>query len=176
MAQSIERKKVDREKEELVESIGAFLSAMSSEPKQQRRCKRCGAVMRSFDATVRLDGTDSEWNLCLPVCPCELALHRPLEQLKKECTVNTEGTASPIHKSWRELYTAAVFETDKSKLSERIAQAEWALTLRSRELFHAGSENLRERQAVDAAIFALHILHTTTGNKGRKAALAMRAA
>jgi len=35
---------------------------------------------------------------------------------------------SPVSKSWKELYRAALFETDKSKVSERIAQAEWALS------------------------------------------------
>ena len=78
--------------------------------------------------------------------------------------------ASPISKTWKEFYKAALFETDKNKMSERIAQAEWELTLRSRELFHTGSEHLQERQAVLAAIYALHILDSTTvcdqGKKG----------
>jgi hypothetical protein len=69
--------------------------------------------------------------------------------------------ASPISKSWRELYKAAVFETDKNRMSERIAHAEWALAVRARELFHADSEHLQERQAVDAAIYDLHILRNT---------------
>lgn len=76
---------------------------------------------------------------------------------------------SPISKSWRELYKAAVFETDKNRMSERIAHAEWALALRARELFHSGSEHLQERQAVDAAIYALHALRrTATSAAGRK--------
>jgi hypothetical protein len=68
---------------------------------------------------------------------------------------------SPIGKSWRELYKAAVFETDKNRMSERMAHAEWALAVRARQLFHADSEHLQERQAVDAAICALHILRST---------------
>ena len=76
---------------------------------------------------------------------------------------------SPISKSWRELYKAAVFETDKNRVSERIAHAEWALALRARELFHTGGEHLQERQAVDAAVYALHALRrTTTVSEGRK--------
>ena len=68
---------------------------------------------------------------------------------------------SPISKSWRELYKAAVFETDKNRVPERIAHAEWALALRARELFHTGREHHQERQAVDAAIYALHALRRT---------------
>lgn len=73
---------------------------------------------------------------------------------------------SPISKGWKELYKAALFETDKNKLSERIAYAEWALTLRARELFHAGSEHLEERQAVDTAIYTLNVLRScATGQR-----------
>ena len=76
---------------------------------------------------------------------------------------------SPISKSWRELYKAAVFEADKNRISERIAHAEWALALRARELFHTGSEHLQERLAVDGAISALQTLRSTaTSAAGRK--------
>jgi hypothetical protein len=79
------------------------------------------------------------------------------------------GTApSPSGNRWKELYNAALFESDKNKLSERIANAEWALALRARELFHTGSEHLRERQAVDSAINALYALRMATSNERRK--------
>ena len=79
------------------------------------------------------------------------------------------GVAASPSKNWKELYRAALYETDKNRVSERIANAEWALALRARELFHTGRENLQERQAVDAAIFALHALRsTTTNNEGKK--------
>ena len=70
--------------------------------------------------------------------------------------------ASPNSKSWRELYKAALFEADKNRVSERIANAESALALRARELFHVGSEHLQERQAVDAAIYAMYVFRRTT--------------
>jgi hypothetical protein len=91
--------------------------------------------------------------------------------------MSTGVAVSPTSKSWRELYKAALFETDKNRMSERIAHAEWALVLRARELFHTGSEHLQERQAVDAAIYALQALRRTTpcaagrnGKDGGKAA------
>ncbi|HEU0049740.1 MAG TPA: hypothetical protein VFQ43_19285 [Nitrososphaera sp.] len=76
--------------------------------------------------------------------------------------MSTGIAASPISQTWRELYKAALFETDKSKSLERIANAEMALSLRMHELFHAGSQDLQERQAVDTAISALYILRSTT--------------
>ena len=73
---------------------------------------------------------------------------------------------SPTSKSWKELYRAALFETDKSKVSERIAQAELALSLRARELFHTDKVFFQERQAVDAATHGLQALRSTlTGKK-----------
>ena len=80
------------------------------------------------------------------------------------------GVAASPNKTWKELYMAALYETDKSRMSERIANAEWALAMRARELFHTGKEHLQERQAVDAAVFALHALRRTVrsaaGKKG----------
>ena len=67
----------------------------------------------------------------------------------------------PNSKSWRELYKAALFETDKHRACERIANAECALALRARELFHVGCEHLQERKAVDTAIYALYIFRRT---------------
>ena len=75
--------------------------------------------------------------------------------------MSTGVAVSPISKSWKELYKAALFETDRNRLSERIAYAEWALTLRARELFHTDSEHLQEREAVDTAIYTLHLLRGT---------------
>ena len=79
--------------------------------------------------------------------------------------MRTGFPVSPVSKSWKELYRAALFETDKSKLSERIAQAEWALSLRARELFRTDKEFLQERQAVDAATPALQVLRSTLTGK-----------
>lgn len=76
--------------------------------------------------------------------------------------MNTRVAASPTHNNWRELYKAAIFEADGSRLSERIALAEWALAVRSRELFYKDEEHLQERLAVDAAISALQTLRSTT--------------
>ena len=71
------------------------------------------------------------------------------------------GVAASPSNNWKELYRAALFETDKNRMAERIANAEWALALRARELFHTGREHLQERQAVDAAIYALQALRRT---------------
>ena len=61
---------------------------------------------------------------------------------------------------WRELYTAALFETDKDRLPTRIAAAEKAIIARSRELFSASSDTIEEDQALDDALYALKALQS----------------
>jgi hypothetical protein len=56
------------------------------------------------------------------------------------------------------LYRAALFEIDEIKLPERIAQAEKAIALRARDLFHMAGDNIEEGQALEDAMYALHAL------------------
>jgi hypothetical protein len=58
--------------------------------------------------------------------------------------MNTDSSKSLESSAWRDLYKAALFEVDKTKLPERIAQAEKALVLRARELFHRAGDNIEE--------------------------------
>jgi hypothetical protein len=61
-------------------------------------------------------------------------------------------------RNWRDLYTAALFETDKSRVPNRIADAEKAIVARARELFSAGADTIEEDQALDDALYALRAL------------------
>jgi hypothetical protein len=61
---------------------------------------------------------------------------------------------------WLQLYKAALFDSDADKVSDRIAEAETALVVRARELFHAAGDNIEEEQAVDDAMYALHALRS----------------
>jgi hypothetical protein len=62
---------------------------------------------------------------------------------------------------WRDLYVAALFETDCSKLGERIAEAEKALVFRARELFQTAGDHIEEEYAMDDAMYALRALWNT---------------
>jgi hypothetical protein len=61
--------------------------------------------------------------------------------------------------TWRELYTAALFETDNDRLPARITDAERATVARARELFSAGADTIEEDQAL-YALSALRALRT----------------
>jgi hypothetical protein len=65
-------------------------------------------------------------------------------------------------RAWKDLYKAALFEVDKTRLQERIAQAEEALVARARELFHIAGDNSEEGEALDDAMYALHALRNTS--------------
>jgi hypothetical protein len=67
---------------------------------------------------------------------------------------------SSIPPTWRELYTAALFETDNNRLAGRIAEAERAIVARARELFAAGGDTIEEDQALDDALYALKALQS----------------
>jgi hypothetical protein len=71
--------------------------------------------------------------------------------------VNLE-TSHPKAESGRELYTAALFETDRSRISARIADAEQAIVARARQLFSTGNDTIEEDQALDDALYALKAL------------------
>jgi len=70
--------------------------------------------------------------------------------------------------NWRGLYVAALLETDKERMPQRIADAERALVVRARELFHGTSDNLEEESAIDDALFALHALEQCTSADARQ--------
>jgi hypothetical protein len=76
--------------------------------------------------------------------------------------MNTGSFKSPDSRAWKDLYKAALFEVDKTRLPERIAQAEEALAARARELFHLAGDNIEEEQALDETMYALHALRNTS--------------
>ena len=67
-------------------------------------------------------------------------------------------TPQSLLHNWRELYSAALFETDKNRIPTRIADAEKAIVARARELFSAGADTIEEDQALDDALYALRAL------------------
>jgi hypothetical protein len=63
-------------------------------------------------------------------------------------------------RNWRDLYTAALFETERERIPSRIADAEKAILVRARELFSTGCDTIEEDQALDDALYALKALQS----------------
>lgn len=80
--------------------------------------------------------------------------------------MNQGATVSfPSVPSWRELYKAALFETNRDKLPERIANAEKAIVARARELFASTTDTIEEDQALDDALYALRALQSCVNSQ-----------
>jgi hypothetical protein len=69
----------------------------------------------------------------------------------------------PISRDWKELYKAALFEDDNSKISQRITEAENAVAARAVELFGAEGNQVREQQAMENAMYFLRLLRKIEG-------------
>lgn len=64
----------------------------------------------------------------------------------------------PPAPAWHALYQAALFETDRNKISERIDLAEKAILERVHELFVTNRDHIDEDLVLDDALYALHAL------------------
>jgi hypothetical protein len=60
--------------------------------------------------------------------------------------------------SWKDLFQAAIYESDLNKLPERISEAEAALIARGREPLYAAGDDGDEGESLDDAMCILHAL------------------
>ena len=72
---------------------------------------------------------------------------------KQAVSASTQPTPA-----WHALYQAALFETDRSKIPERIDLAEKAILDRVHELFVTNRDHIDEDLVLDDALYALHAL------------------
>jgi hypothetical protein len=80
-----------------------------------------------------------------------------------EVGMDARARKSVIQRDWKEVYKAALFEDDNSKIPQRIAEAERALAARALELFGASNVEVREQQAMENARYFLRVLGNTHG-------------
>jgi len=60
---------------------------------------------------------------------------------------------------WKALYRAAIFETNRSAVMERVSEAEKAVLARGRELYY-GHGTLEEKEDLEDALYALRAFRT----------------
>jgi hypothetical protein len=66
--------------------------------------------------------------------------------------------------SWKTLYTAAILETNKEVLPQRVSDAEVAATDRQREISYA-DETPEEKESLEDALYALRAFRTAWQNR-----------
>jgi hypothetical protein len=70
------------------------------------------------------------------------------------------------NRNWRTLYRAAILETNKSVLPQRVSEAELAVRARGREIFYGegtpgeGNRTSEEKEALEDALYALRAFKT----------------
>lgn len=70
-------------------------------------------------------------------------------------------------KAWKDLYVAALLESDEQKIPALITEAERAIVDRARVLFVATGDNIEEEEALDDALYALRALSSCLAIHGR---------
>jgi len=75
--------------------------------------------------------------------------------------MNTGACKRLDAQSWKDLYQAAMCESDMNRLPERIAEAETALAMRARELFYTSEDRFEEEESLDDAMCVLHALRNS---------------
>lgn len=74
-------------------------------------------------------------------------------------SIATSFTPSPAPRlAWQVLYHAALFESDRNQVPQRIAEAEKAILSRMRALFAAETDHIEEDVVLDDALYALRAL------------------
>jgi hypothetical protein len=77
-------------------------------------------------------------------------------------TATCKGLYTP---SWKDLYQAAIRESDVNKLPERIADAEAALVMRARDLFYTSGDRFGEEESLDDAMCVLNALRSSLNRR-----------
>ena len=62
--------------------------------------------------------------------------------------------------TWHVLYQAALFENDRDKVPQRIAEAEKAILNRVKELFVVDGDHIEEDQVLEDALYGLRALRS----------------
>jgi hypothetical protein len=75
--------------------------------------------------------------------------------------MNTALCGGLTTQSWKDLYEAAICESDLDKLPGRINDAESAIGIRARELFYAVGDEAEEGERLDDALCILQALRSS---------------
>ena len=81
---------------------------------------------------------------------------------------NHPRAKSPIAKhevkqDWEKLYRAAIIESDRSKLLQRVEHTEAAICERSRSLSRSPANSGKEQEAITRALHSLSLLRAKAG-------------
>jgi hypothetical protein len=73
--------------------------------------------------------------------------------------MSTAVPSGPKYIDWRTLYRAAILESNRSIVPQRVSEAEEAVIARGREIFYADGTR-EEKDALEDALYALRAFRT----------------
>jgi len=79
-------------------------------------------------------------------------------------TAKSQSTKRDVKQDWEKLYRAAIVESDRSKLLQRVEDAEAAILERSRCLSKSSSNSGKEQEAITRALHILSLLRAKAGD------------
>jgi hypothetical protein len=84
-------------------------------------------------------------------------------------SANRSGGSRTSYGTWRLLYQGALFETDRTKIIHRIAEAEKAILVRIRELTFVNGDHIEEDVLLDDALYAVRALRNCVNQEEKVA-------
>ena len=73
------------------------------------------------------------------------------------------STKHEVKQDWEKLYRAAIIESDRSKLLQRLEDADAAILERSRRLSNSPANKRKEQKAITRALYILSLLRAKAG-------------
>jgi hypothetical protein len=76
----------------------------------------------------------------------------------------SQSTKRDVKEDWEKLYRAAIIESDRSKLLQRVEDAEAAIRERSRSSSKSPANSGKEQEAITRALYILSLLRAKAGD------------
>jgi hypothetical protein len=121
-------------------------------------CSECAWVFNSCGAPTGKSLDESKRNFELQRDK-EFTLHVCADHPR----VKSPGTKHEVKQDWEKLYRAAIIESDRSQLLQRVEDAEAAILERSRSLSKSPANSGKEQEAISRALHILSLLRAKGG-------------
>ena len=122
-------------------------------------CSECAWVFNSSGAPTGKSLAESKRNF---------ELQRDKEFTLHVCAghprAKSPSTKHDVKQAWERLYRAAIIESDRNKLLQRIEDAEAAIHARSRSLAKSPANSGKEQEAITRALYILSLLQAKGGD------------
>ena len=122
-------------------------------------CSECAWIFNSSGAPTGRSLDEAKGNFVLQRDK-EFTLHVCADHPRAK----SQSTARDVKQDWERLYRAAIVESHRSKLLQRIEDAEAAILERSRSLSKSPANSGKEQEAITRALYILSLLRARAGD------------